>query len=165
MFQKNEKVLLLRLTEIFKIYGSGIVTGRNSLTLKNSRKEIHETVKFLSDGNVDDEMVRAIFKLGDDTRDWEISSARKDLMDLGIKKKNIFPVLVRPFFHLFTYYTGKTRGFHCMPRPEVMSHMLKNNMCLITSKWIKDVCFSHAFISNTLVESRALTKNSNVFSG
>jgi predicted helicase len=163
MFQKNEKVLLLRLTEIFKIYGSGIVTGRNSLTLKNSRKEIHETVKFLSDGNVDDEMVRAIFKLGDDSRDWEISSARKDLMDLGINKENIVPVLFRPFSHLFTYYTGKTRGFHCMPRPEVMSHMLKNNMCLITSKWIKDSGFSHAFISNTLVESRAFTKNSHVF--
>ncbi len=163
MIQKKEKVLLLRLTEIFNIYGSGIVTGRNQLTLKNSRKEIHETVKLLSDGNVDDEMVRAIFKLGDDTRDWQVSSARKDLTDFCINKDNIVPVLVRPFFHIFTYYTGKTRGFHCMPRPAVMGHMLKDNMCLITSKGIRGCRFSHAFISGTLVESKVFTKNSYVF--
>lgn len=163
MIQNKEKVLLLRLTEIFKIYGSGIVTGRNHLTLKNSRKEIHETVKMLADGNVDDEKARAIFQLGDDTRDWQVSSARKDLMDFGYNHENIVPVLVRPFYHLFTYYTGKTRGFHCMPRPDVMSHMLKDNMCLITSKEIKDSGFSHAFISQTLVETRAITKNSHIF--
>lgn len=163
MIQKKEKVLLLRLTEIFKIYGSGIVTGRNQLTLKNSRKEIHETVKMLADGNVDDEKARAIFQLGDDTRDWQVSSARKDLKDFGYNNENIVPVLVRPFYHLFTYYTGKTRGFHCMPRPDVMSHMLKDNMCLITTKEIKDSGFSHAFISQTLVETRAITKNSHIF--
>ncbi len=163
MIQKKEKVLLLRLTEIFRIYGSGIVTGRNQLTLKNSRKEIHETVKMLADGNVDDEKARVIFQLGDDTRDWQVSSARKDLKDFGIHEKNIVPVLVRPFFHLFTYYTGKTRGFHCMPRPAVMRHMLNSNMCLITSKGIKGCGFSHVFISETLVERRAFIKNNYVF--
>lgn len=163
MIQRKENVLSLRLTEIFDIYGSGIVTGRNRLTLKNSRKEIHETVKLLVDGNVDDEKASAIFQLGDDTRDWQVSSARKDLKDSGINKKNIVPVLVRPFYHLFTYYTGKTRGFHCMPRHAVMSHMLKNNLCLITSKGIKGCGFSHAFISGTLVESKVFTQNSYVF--
>lgn len=117
----------------------------------------------LSDGNLDDEKARTIFKLGDDTRDWQVASARKDLKDFGINEKNIVPVLFRPFFHLFTYYTGKSRGFHCMPRPDVMRHMLNNNMCLITSKWIKGRGFSHAFISKTPVESRAFTKNSHVF--
>jgi predicted helicase len=163
MNQMKEKVLLLRLTEIFNIYGTGIVTGRNQLTLKNSRKEINETVKLLTDRNVDDEKARAIFQLGDDTRDWQVASARKDLMDFGYNHENIVPILVRPFYHLFTYYTGKTRGFHCMPRPDIMSHMLKDNMCLITTKEIKDIEFSHAFISQTLVETRAITQNSHIF--
>jgi len=163
MIPNKEKVLLLRLTEVFKIYGTGIVTGRNQLTLKNSREEILETVKILADENVDDEKVRDIFQLGEDTRDWQVSSARNDLKDFGINKENIFPVLYRPFFPLFTYYTGKTRGFHCMPRPAVMSHMLKNNLCLITSKAIKDRVFSHAFISRDLVESRVFTQCGYVF--
>jgi predicted helicase len=163
MIPNKEKVLLLRLTEIFKIYGTGIVTGRNQLALKNSREEILETVKMLADENVDDEKVRDIFQLGEDTRDWQVSSARKDLKDFAIHKDNIFPVLFRPFSPLFTYYTGKTRGFHCMPRPAVMSHMLKNNLCLITSKAIKDRVFSHVFISRDLVESRVFTQCGYVF--
>jgi predicted helicase len=163
MIPNKEKVLLLRLTEIFKIYGTGIVTGRNQLALKNSREEIYETVKMLADENVDDEKVRDIFQLGEDTRDWQVSSARKDLKEFGIHKENIVPVLYRPFFPLFTYYTGKTRGFHCMPRTAVMSHMLKNNLCLITSKAIKDRVFSHAFISRDLVDSRVFTQCGYVF--
>ncbi|MFM7560722.1 type ISP restriction/modification enzyme, partial [Cylindrospermopsis raciborskii] len=42
----------------------------------------------------------------------------------NLDKDNISPILYRPFDQKFTYYTGKSRGFICMPRPEVMRNML-----------------------------------------
>jgi len=49
------------------------------------------------------------------------------------------PILYRPFDVRFTYYTGRSRGFHCRPRPEVMRHMLAGeNVALILPKQHKD---------------------------
>lgn len=45
----------------------------------------------------------------------------------------------RPFDVRFTYYTGKSRGFLSMPRPEVMGHMLAGgNLGLITTRQSRD---------------------------
>ena len=50
--------------------------------------------------------------------------AQEDLKNSGLKDSNIVPVAYRPFDVRYTYYTGNSRGFHCMPRGEVMGHML-----------------------------------------
>ncbi|MBN1347906.1 DNA methyltransferase, partial [candidate division KSB1 bacterium] len=50
----------------------------------------------------------------------------------GPEKDRIHPILYRPFDIRYTYYTGRSRGFQCMPRHEVMRHMLKENIGLIT---------------------------------
>jgi hypothetical protein len=58
-------------------------------------------------------------------------------------------VLYRPFDVRFTYYTGQTRGFICMPRPEVMGHILGGkNLGLIATRLTRDewAVFSTRFI-------------------
>ena len=50
--------------------------------------------------------------------------AQKDLLDSGPKRENVVPILYRPFDVRHTHYTGRSRGFICMPRQEVMRHML-----------------------------------------
>ena len=50
--------------------------------------------------------------------------AQADLKQSGLSKKNLHPILYRPFDIRYTHYTGNSRGFHCMPRGEVMQHML-----------------------------------------
>ena len=45
----------------------------------------------------------------------------------------------RPFDTRFTYFTGRSKGFHCMPRGEVMKHLAnKNNLALIIPKQTRD---------------------------
>jgi hypothetical protein len=72
-----------------------------------------------------EELAREGFQLGKDARDWKVSLAQHDVKrDGGPHREKIVPILYRPFDVRYTYYTGRSRGFQCMPRPEVMRHML-----------------------------------------
>ena len=48
------------------------------------------------------------------------------------------PILYRPFDVRYTYYTGHSRGFLCMPRQEVMRHMLQQNAALVVPRQCKE---------------------------
>jgi predicted helicase len=79
------------------------------------------------------ERAREKYKLGNDARDWKVSMAQTDLKKSGLSRQNLSSVLYRPFDIRYTYYTGNSRGFHCMPRGEIMRHMLaRENLSLIT---------------------------------
>ncbi len=79
------------------------------------------------------EIARNRFSLGKDSRDWKISYAQKDVLDTNADPKRIIPITYRPFDIRYTYYTGKSAGFHCMPRNEVMQNMVgKENLAIIS---------------------------------
>ncbi|MEW6201846.1 MAG: type ISP restriction/modification enzyme, partial [bacterium] len=115
---------------IFPVNSVGIVTARDNLTIKWTPEEVWQTV--LNFSKLDSEIARKAYNLGKDARDWKVTMAQKDLLESDLDKSKIVPILYRPFDIRYTYYTGKSRGFHCMPRPEVMWHMIKKNMGLIT---------------------------------
>ena len=50
--------------------------------------------------------------------------AQEDLLASGPTREKVVPILYRPFDMRHTYYTGRSRGFICMPRSEVMQNML-----------------------------------------
>lgn len=139
-----------KVNEIFPVNSVGIVTARDNLTIRWSEEEVWNTV--MSFIRMEPENARRAFGLGSDARDWKVHLAQEDLKKSGPDKKNIKPILYRPFDIRYTYYTGNSSGFHCRPRPEVMQHLLKENLCLITirrsrsqDKW------NFAFVSNNLV--------------
>ncbi len=108
--------------EIFPVNSVGIVTARDNLTIHWTRQEVIDTVKDFD--ALDPETAREKYHLGEDVRDWRVEMAQKDLRASGLKEELVTPVLYRPFDVRYTYYTGQTRGFICMPRPEVMGHTL-----------------------------------------
>ncbi|GAB4324721.1 MAG: DNA methyltransferase [Candidatus Sumerlaeia bacterium] len=111
-----------RVTDIFQTYSVGIVTARDRLTIRWTPEEVWTAV--LNFSRMDPELARQAYRLGKDARDWKVALAQQDLRDSGPTRENIVPILYRPFDVRYTYYTGRSRGFHCMPRPEVMRHML-----------------------------------------
>jgi predicted helicase len=125
MYQKYPKV-----TDIFKIYSVGIVTARDNLTIKWTSEEMWHTI--LTFSKMESELARLAYNLDKDARDWKVELAQKDLLNSGMKREKIIPILYRPFDVRYTYYTGRSRGFNCMPRLEVMRHMLQENLGLIT---------------------------------
>jgi len=141
-----------KITELFPVNSVGIVTARDNLTIKWTSKDVWNTISDFS--KLDTETARSVYKLGEDTRDWKVEFAQKDLIDSGLDNTKIVPILYRPFDIRYTYYTGKSRGFQCMPRPEVMSHMLTGeNMALITTRQVTGSSWQHALIAKNIIES------------
>ncbi|MFL0706320.1 type ISP restriction/modification enzyme [Cylindrospermopsis raciborskii] len=111
----------LKITDVMPVNSVGIVTARDKLTIQDSPEEVWNIVTDFV--NLGIEEAREKYSLGEDARDWKVDLAQDDLRN-NIKDNNIIPILYRPFDTKFTYYTGKSRGFICMPRPEVMRNML-----------------------------------------
>ena len=113
------------INEIFTLSNVGIVTARDEFTIHNSKDDIEKTVlEFLK---LDDEEARGKFNLGKDVRDWQVRFAKRDLQN-NFPDKGVFTkICYRPFDDKWTFYTGKSKGFHCYPRAEVMQHILNGD--------------------------------------
>lgn len=127
-----------KITEIFPLNSSGIITARDSLTIHWNQEEVWETVKDFASLPV--EVARLKYNLGKDTNDWKVELAQSDLKkyinksrEENSEKKLIVPITYRPFDFRNTYYTGNSKGFHCNPRRQVMSNMIFGENLGLTS--------------------------------
>jgi type I restriction-modification system DNA methylase subunit len=144
--------------DIFPVNSAGIITARDALTIHYSQEEVWNTV--VDFAKLSPEEAREKYRLGDDTRDWKIQLAQKDLKASGINKANIKPLLYRLFDVRHTYYTSKSRGFLSMPRGQVMGHMVSGkNIGLITVRQVAEGIFNHSFVTDSLVECRITLSN------
>ena len=129
----------ISLAELFPVNSVGIVTARDDFTIYHTPQELQASIaEFRS---MDDETARSRFSLGRDAKDWKVALARRDLEEnvFGQNQDETIPINYRPFDTRYTYYTGKSKGFHCRPREEVMQQLLKGeNTGLITSRITKD---------------------------
>ena len=138
--------------EIFPLNSVGIVTARDRLTIRWSADEAWDTVRAFS--GMEPELARQSYALGSDTQEWKVTLAQKDLRDSGPTRKNVVPILYRPFDIRHTYYTDQSRGFISRPRSEVMRHMLAGeNLALHVCRQIVSETWQHCFVTNGVTES------------
>jgi len=163
-----------KVTDIFPVNSVGIVTARDSLTIHFTPEALKQTIESFAKLPVED--AREKFKLGEDVQDWSVADAQKDLNDArqlpkdahgAVLKKlppksewpldlsRIVPIAYRPFDTRFTYYTGRSKGFHCRARGEVMRHLvsLKDNVSLTVCRQMNGDDWAHALVAEGLVES------------
>ena len=71
-----------------------------------------------------------------------------------------------PFDIKYTYYTGKTKGFHCYPRQEVMRHFINHeNYALLVCKQYKAFPqYYHVFIGQKIFESSIVSNKTSEIS-
>jgi predicted helicase len=142
-----------KVTDIFPVHNVGIVTARDALTIHWNEERAWKTVKDFA--ALSPEEARAEYKLGSDARDWKVKLAQKDLKISGPSKGNLVPILYRPFDVRYTYFTGVSRGFHCMPRGEFMRHMLAGkNLALIATRQTRDEW--HVLTTNLIMGHKSL---------
>ena len=149
--------------DLMPVATSGVTTARDSFTIHHSAAEVRETIEtFLG---LSDQDARERFNLGADVRDWKVSLARKDLEADGPDYRRIVPIMYRPFDRRHTYYTGRSKGFHCRPREKVMRHFLAGeNIGLIVPRQAITDNWSHVQVANTLIEARIHYSNKGIAS-
>ena len=147
------------ISELFPLNNVGIVTARDNFTIHPPKKEVKSTINaFLS---LDDETARSIFNLGKDVRDWQVNFAKKDLGS-NYPDKGVFTKLsYRPFDDKWTFYTGKSKGFHCYPRANLMQHFLKGqNIGIDLCRQLVSENYSHIFVTNKIVDDSFVSNKS-----
>ncbi|MDP2968270.1 MAG: type ISP restriction/modification enzyme, partial [Deltaproteobacteria bacterium] len=146
----------LSIPAIFPVNSVGIVTARDHLTIHWTSHQVWTTV--LNFASLDPEIARQAYQLGNDARDWKVKLAQEDLKKSGPTKGNIVPILYRPFDIRYTYYTGNSKGFHCMPRGGVMRHMLQPNLALLTHRREEiQIPYTHFLVTNLISEHGVLS--------
>jgi len=113
----------------------GIVTARDSLTIDDCKNCLWQRVRDFA--SLDPEVARDKYQLGKDVRDWRVACAQNDLKR-DISPEKLSRIAYRPFDTRWTYYTGKSRGFICYPRNEVMRHLMHDNLAICTNGQTKD---------------------------
>lgn len=144
----------IKLTDLFTLNNVGIVTARDEFTIHDTQQKLTRTIEeFLK---LDDEEARKRFNLGKDVRDWQVGFAKKDLQIHYPNKGSIIKIDYRPFDSRYTFYTGKSKGFHCYPRNEVMQHYIQNvNYGIILEKIVmnKNTPYKDVFITNSIYDA------------
>lgn len=118
--KQKEYDAMTSVKEMLPANALGLFTARDTLTIHNSPESVWKTVTNFVE--LDTEKAREHYSLRQDVRDWKVALAQADVRASGPEMKHISQILYRPFDRRFTYYTGKTKGFMCMPRSNIMSH-------------------------------------------
>ncbi|MDE0682412.1 MAG: N-6 DNA methylase, partial [Candidatus Poribacteria bacterium] len=138
------------ITNIFHVGSVGVATGRDRFTIHRTAEEIRETVTDFVSLSVDE--ARERYRLPRDTRDWRVHFAQADIRNHPDSEQHIKPIRYRPFDTRWTYYTGRSRGFHSTPRDAVMSHLLTENLALCVCRVVKSPVWQHALITNQITD-------------
>jgi predicted helicase len=139
-------------TDIFQTDSVAIVTGRDKLTLHRTPETLQETVAdFVSLPEV---AAREKYGLGRDSRDWKVHLAQADLRNHPNAEQHIAPIYYRPFDTRWTYYTGRSSGFHMTPRHDVMRHLREDNLALCVCRVVSNPVWQHALITDKITENR-----------
>ncbi len=145
-----------KVTTTFLMYSAGIITARDSLAIQRDKQTMWEVITTFA--NTATEKAHQLFKLPADTRDWKVHLAQADVHQSGPCKNYLRPITYRPFDNRWSYYTGKERGIQSRPRKAVMQHM-HENIGLITVRQVAEGVFTHAFVTEHLVECRVTLSN------
>ena len=143
------------ITDIFQNSSIGIATARDKLTLHRTVEKLRETVTDFVSLSAGD--AREKYRLGKDSQDWKVHLAQADIRNHPDVEQHIAPIHYRPFDSRWTYYTGKSRGFHCRPRPAIMPHLRKENLALSVCRVVASPTWQHAFITDKITENRYIS--------
>jgi predicted helicase len=145
------------LADLMPVTSVGIVTARDSLTIDFDQEVLWARVEDFVASEV--EVLRERYALGKDVRDWRVNFAKADVM-ANFDKKHLVPIAYRPFDIRWTYYTGKSRGFQCYPRHEVMRNFAgTENIAIQVSRQQKSPGVYSNFLVHRPISESSLVSN------
>ena len=141
----------INIESIFITNATGVKTERDKFTIKFNKIEIDEIIFDLQNLSVDE--IKRKHELDKDGRDWQLSFAKKDIVN---NKFIITKIQYRPFDYRLSAYTGITKGFMAYPRDKIMSHLLKDNFCFVSTRLNRGLSQGYNFISKSILDLHLL---------
>lgn len=133
----------------------GIVTARDDLTIGFNEAEVLTRAERFRDMAPED--ARREFNLGKDARDWKVQLAQADLRAQSGLANRLRRISYRPLDRRATVYTGRTRGFICMPRAEIMSHLGEASLSLASVRQLGGDDWRHVLVSRGLQDDNYIS--------
>ena len=146
-----------KITDIFLEGATGIVTGRDKLTIHRTPESVQHIVNDfvkLAEGTA-----RQKYKLPKDSTRWTIKTAQADIRVHSEVEQYIEPIHHRPLDTRFTYYTGRSSGFHRDPCYDIMQHLLKENLALCACRIVTGSTWQHALVTDQLAGKGYISTN------
>lgn len=122
----------IKITDIFIHNSVGIVTSRDNFVIDNDKNSLLNRIRLFKNSNLSDEELHEFFSIRKN-RFWNIREAWNSLQSISDSELNnyIQPVLYRPFDKRYIFYHDALIE-RC--RKEVMCHMMRENVGLITRR-------------------------------
>lgn len=159
--ERNREVYesFLKITDIFSINVTGIVTARDKFVIDFNKDELIKRLEIFRNTSMPDEMIRNIFKLKD-TRGWILKEARQKLINVKNLESNLEKILYRPFDERFIYYSIDMVDW---PRPDVMVNLLKDNLSICFMRQVSlDDSYTHFIVSKHMVDNRTFLSSKGI---
>lgn len=103
--------------------------------------------------NLDESTLKSKYKIKEDSRDWVLSKAIKDLKENFIME-NFKKITYRPFDNRWTFFSGQTKGFFAYSQNRIMKNLKsKDNFGLISGRQgqaVGSMQWNLSFITNTI---------------
>jgi len=131
-----------KVTDIFPVNSVGIVTAKDKFVIDIDREALKRRIAMFRDLSIPDEVIEQRFKLKD-TSTFKLRKSREHLSKGDEWEKYFSEVLYRPFDVRWLYYHDLLIE---RPRKEVMRHMMKENLGLITARSNKSTQMDHFFL-------------------
>ncbi|MBI4712641.1 MAG: N-6 DNA methylase [Planctomycetes bacterium] len=145
----------LKVTDIFPLNNVGIVTSRDEFVIDFDKGKLLNRIRLFKHNKGSD---KELYQQTQTKEGWSIREAHQSLQNLSDSdlEKYILPILYRPFDQRYIFYHDE---FIERSRKEVMQHMMKGNIGLITSRIIKGEKYQHTFVSQIITDGSLLAAN------
>lgn len=151
------------LNNLFPIKNTGVCSQRDSITMRNSNEDLQNVLKDFE--ILDENEIRTKYNLTKDGRDWKVSFAKQNVIELKSDSSFFSKLHYRLFDLKTTFYNNKSKGFIAYPRYEVFKHLLKeNNICFLMNRNVRGIEYNHTFISKYIPDLHLFeTANASIY--
>ncbi len=136
----------MKITDVFPVNSVGIVTSRDGFVIDADEAALKRRIRMFIDKKMPDETIGQTFNLHDKSN-WKLKDAREAVRKDEKREDSIKQILYRPFDVQWIFYHEAVIE---RSRREVMRHMEKENLGLITNRQVNGE-FSHALCSDKII--------------
>ncbi|OGM61502.1 hypothetical protein A2961_04105 [Candidatus Woesebacteria bacterium RIFCSPLOWO2_01_FULL_39_21] len=144
------------INNIFPINSVGIVTSRDDFVIDFDKRELENRIRIFINSNDSDDFIKQSFKLKEN-KSWTVTKARAELRKVTDWESYIHKILYRPFDERWIFYHPSVIE---RSREEIMKHMLKTNIALVTCRQVTGSSYTHLFPSDGLTDDSYVSNRS-----